>query len=186
MTKPSSLSTWAMRVLSLVEGMSTAARSMRAALRMRVSMSAIGSVIMVASPSPTRLLDARDQAVAGQVAEADAADAELPVHRPRPAAHLAAQADADLLARQHLDLVGGLLAGLQLGQLLPELDEFCFGCHGLPCYASRNGMPKARSSSRASSSLFVLVTKVTSIPCVNVTLSGSISGKTICSDRPRL
>src|SRR5205085_8441603 len=99
MMKPSSLSTWAMRCLSLVLGMSTAGRSMRLALRMRVSMSAIGSVIMAGILSPARFLDARDQAVAGHVAEADAADAELAVHRARPAAQPAAQADADLVAR---------------------------------------------------------------------------------------
>src|SRR5215203_4516261 len=102
---PSSFSTWATAAFCLVAGMSTAGRSIRLALRMRVSMSAIGSVIMVVGSSPARLLDARDQAVVGVVPEADAADAELPVHRAGTTAHLAAHPDADALARRHHHLV---------------------------------------------------------------------------------
>src|ERR1017187_4504279 len=49
MTKPSSLSTCAMVTFTFVEGMSTAGDSMRFALRMRVNMSAIESVIILAS-----------------------------------------------------------------------------------------------------------------------------------------
>src|SRR5262249_24988146 len=97
--KPSSLSTWATRALSFEAGMSTAGRSMRLALRMRVSMSARESVIMVVWPSPARLRDARDQPVTGHAAETDAADAELAVDGAGPAAQAAAQPDADLLAR---------------------------------------------------------------------------------------
>src|SRR5690348_17297675 len=118
--------------------MSTAGRSMRLALRMRVSMSARLSVIMVGSPSPAGLLDAGNQAVAGHVAEADAADAELAVDGARPAAQLAAQPDADALARRHLDGAVRLAAGLQLGQLLLEADELRFGGHRGSLYASRN------------------------------------------------
>src|SRR5215468_9296679 len=104
--KPSSLSTCATLIFSRVAGISTTWRSMRLALRMRVSMSASGSVIMACS-SPARFLDARDHAVTGQAAEANAADAELAIDRPRPAAHLAAQPNADDLARLHqLGLVG--------------------------------------------------------------------------------
>src|SRR5690242_11280899 len=101
--KPSSLSTWATFTFSRLAGMSTAGRSMRVALRMRVSMSASVSVIMAAIPLPAGLGHAGDQAAAGHVPEADPANAELAVHRPRPAAQLAAQADADALARRHLD-----------------------------------------------------------------------------------
>src|SRR5262249_51113202 len=96
--KPSSLSTWATAALSLVAGISTTWRSMREALRMRVSMSASGSVIMGTS-SPARFLDAGHQPVEGQAAETDPADAELTVHRPRPTAQFATQSDADALAR---------------------------------------------------------------------------------------
>src|SRR5947208_7858783 len=110
--------------------MSTTGRSIRLALRIRVSMSANGSVIMVA-PSPAGLLDARDQPVTRHVAEADPADAEFPVDRPRAATQLAAQPNADAVARPHLHLVRVPLALLQPGQLLLELHDLCFGCHGL-------------------------------------------------------
>src|ERR1700675_868127 len=118
--KPSSLRTCATAALSLVAGMSTAGRSMRLALRMRVSMSANGSVIMVVS-SPARFLDAGNQAVARHVAEADAANAEFAIDGARPAAQLAAQANADALARRHLDLVRSAPAGLELGHAFLEL-----------------------------------------------------------------
>src|SRR6516225_7864872 len=101
--KPSSLSTWAMYCLTRVAGISTAGRSIRLALRMRVSMSAIGSVIMAVSPA--RLRYAGDEPVVGHVAEADAADAELPVDGPPAPAQAAAEADADLVARPGLRLV---------------------------------------------------------------------------------
>src|SRR5260370_14070594 len=106
--KPSSLRTWAMATLSLVAGMSVTGRSMRLALRMRVSMSATGSVIMAVLLSPARFFDAGNQPVAGHVAEADAADAELPIDGPWPAAQLAAQPAAALLPRRQADLVAGL------------------------------------------------------------------------------
>src|SRR5262245_49026136 len=97
---PSSRSTLASATLSLVAGISTNGRSISLALRMRVSMSAIGSVIMAASPLsqlPGRLADAGDQPVAREPAEADAADAELAVHGPRPPADLAPPRHADQL-----------------------------------------------------------------------------------------
>src|SRR5262245_34404467 len=120
--KPSSFSTWATCSLRCVVGISTAGRSMRLALRRRVSMSAIGSVIMIGCPSPAGLLDARNQPVAGHAAEADPADAELAVDRPRPAAQLAAQPQPDHLPRLHLDLLRVTLVRLQLGQPAAELD----------------------------------------------------------------
>src|SRR5262245_46990700 len=126
---PSSLSTWATEALSRLAGMSTNGRSMRLALRTRVRKSASGSVIMAWPSSPAGLLDAGDQPVAGHAAEADPADAELAVHRPRPAAQLAAQPDADALARRELHLVGAPLPGLELGQLLAELHVLRFGRH---------------------------------------------------------
>src|SRR5262245_152633 len=98
---------------------------------MRVSMSAIGSVIMAAILSPARLADARDQAVAGQVAETNAADTELPENRPRPAAQLAAQPHANLLPRLHLELGRVALVGIQQCQLAGELNSFRFDGHEL-------------------------------------------------------
>src|SRR5262245_7222597 len=67
--------------------MSTNGRSMATALRMRVSMSAMGSVII---GSPARLLHAGNQSIQRQVAEAQPAQLELAVNRPRPAAQVAA------------------------------------------------------------------------------------------------
>src|SRR5689334_11999931 len=111
--------------------MSTAGRSMRLALRMRVSMSANESVIMGKEPSPAGLLDARNQAIAGHVAKTNAADAELAIDGSRSSAQLATQANADAFARQHFYLGVRLLAGFQLGQLLSEFDVFRFGGHVL-------------------------------------------------------
>src|SRR5919197_1288280 len=99
--KPSSLSTWATLAFRRVAGMSTAGRSIRQALRIRVSMSANGSVIMVHAPSPAGLFDARDQSVAGHVAETDAADAELAIHRPGPATQPTPALDPNPLPGRH-------------------------------------------------------------------------------------
>src|SRR5690348_12111016 len=120
--KPSSFSTWAICCLTEVAGISTAGSSMRLALRMRVSMSAIGSVIMaIWFLLPAGFLDARDQAVAGHIAEANAAHAELAVHRPSPAAQPAAEADANLVARPEFRLGRVAPRRLQLRQLPAEL-----------------------------------------------------------------
>src|SRR5215471_13663538 len=64
------------------------------ALRMRVSMSAIGSVSI---GLPGRLGHARDRALVGELPQADAAEAELAERRPRPAAPVAAQVVARLV-----------------------------------------------------------------------------------------
>src|SRR5262245_52559873 len=79
--------------------------------------------------SPTRLLNAGDEALAGHVAEADTADAELAVHRPRPPTQLAAALDPDLLARRHLHRGAGPPAGPQLRHLLAELHVLRFRRH---------------------------------------------------------
>src|SRR5262249_27173754 len=128
--KPSSLSTPATLALRREAGMSTAGRSMRLALRMRVSMSAKASVIIGAASSPARLLDPGDQAVARHVGETDPANPELAVDGAGPAAQPAAQADADLVARPHLlGLVRGAPQGLHLGHLLAEPGSLRFGGH---------------------------------------------------------
>src|SRR3954452_20726256 len=136
--KPSSLSTWATLIFSRVAGMSTKGISMRLPLRMRVSMSASVSVIMVVVSSPARLFDARNQPAARHVAEADAADAELAVHGPRSATQPAAQTDLDAIARRH-ELARVALFGFlpHLGpmnlegfHLVPELHVLRFDSHG--------------------------------------------------------
>src|SRR4051794_22982591 len=73
-------------------GMSTSSWPAWRPLRIRVRKSAIGSVIDMAAPSllPTRLPDARDQTVRGDLAQADPAQAELAVVRARAPAALAA------------------------------------------------------------------------------------------------
>src|SRR5438874_13749700 len=99
---PSSLRTCAKCALIPDAGISSTGRSMRAPLRIRVSMSANGSVIMVVRSSPTRLRDAGNQAVARQISKTDAADAELPIDRSGPSADLAAHFDPDPIARPEL------------------------------------------------------------------------------------
>src|SRR5581483_9321713 len=97
--KPSLLSTWAICTFTPEQGMSTAGASTRLPLRSRVSMSEMGSVIMVAitpvagqdrnpglQRSPARFLDAGDEPVARHIAEANAADAELAIEGASPAA----------------------------------------------------------------------------------------------------
>src|SRR3954452_12542837 len=69
-------------------GISTFSCSARLALRMRVSMSAIGSVIMCLSPAA--LGHAGDDALVGEIPEADPAHPELAVVRPRAATPVAA------------------------------------------------------------------------------------------------
>src|SRR5437870_9890252 len=118
-----------MASLNLLAGMSTTWRSMRQALRMRVSMSAMGSVIMAQFLSPARFHDAGNQSVGRHVAEADPADAELAIDSARPPAQLAAPPHTDALARRELDLGGVLLVRFPLRHLLPEPDIFRFGSH---------------------------------------------------------
>src|SRR5688572_6998460 len=100
--KPSSLRTAAMPTFMREAGMRVVLAPIRVALRMRVSMSAIGSVIMAcASPvsgSPGGLAHARDLAQQRTRAQADAADAGLAVDGARAAA------DAAATVATHLEL----------------------------------------------------------------------------------
>src|SRR5258705_2735313 len=90
--KPSSLRIWAVPVLILEAGILTFFLWMRLALRRRVNMSLIGSVIMIGRVSlPGRLAHAGDLAAVCGVAQADPTDAELAVHRGLAAAHRAAR-----------------------------------------------------------------------------------------------
>src|SRR5688572_11972902 len=84
------------------------------AFRSRVSMSAMGSdIVIVCSslPSPARLLHARHLAGVGQLPQAHPAQAELAEHRPRPAAPLAACVGAHLELRLALLLLDQCLPG---------------------------------------------------------------------------
>src|ERR1700688_410959 len=83
------------------------------ALRMRVSMSAMGSVIVMGAslPSPARLGDAGDLPGMHHHAQADAAEAELPQDGPGTAAPPAS----------------GVRPDLELGRALLLLDQCLFG-----------------------------------------------------------
>src|SRR5262245_36597971 len=101
--KPSSLSSSATRTFSLDEGMSTFSCSARLPLRMRVSRSAMGS-LLIGGSSPARLHDARHLALEGQLPEAEPAQLELPEVAPRTAAQLAAVIAARRKLRRPLGL----------------------------------------------------------------------------------
>src|SRR3546814_5161473 len=84
------------------------------ALRMRVSMSEIGSVmVMVGLPSPARLGDAGDLPGVHHLAEADPAEAELAVHGVRTTAPLAPRVGAHLELRCALLLLDDCLLAHQ-------------------------------------------------------------------------
>src|ERR1700752_1612690 len=173
------------------------------ALRRRVSMSAIGSVIVMGIRQPfspgfpgcpraygeavllqIRLQSARGRwagrlgwlpgslghagefAAVGHVPDADPAQAELAVHRVRPATLLAAR------VRPHGEL--RLLGSLEDQRLLGHA-QF-----------SLNGKPRSLSSARPSSSVLAVVTTVMSMPRVRSMRSWSISWKTDCSVRPKV
>src|SRR5512136_1662590 len=108
------------------------------ALRIRVSRSdseSMGSSFLRRSPG--RLRHARDLALEGELAEAQAAEVELPVISPRTPADPAAVADPDGVLR------------------LPDhFGHARSGCHeDLDSQDSRNGMPRALSRARASLSV---------------------------------
>src|SRR5258705_5765732 len=113
-------------------------------LRIRVRKSAIGSVIDIARLLPARLLDARDQTLVRDLAQADPAQAELAEIRTRTTAALAAVVVARRVLRRArlLDTLGSLghlvsrlrifegsvalfrlRRGIRLGVLLLELLE---------------------------------------------------------------
>src|SRR5579872_4034158 len=89
---------------TLEPGIATVSRWVAVALRMRVSMSAIGSVMVMARPpSPARLGHARDLPGVDQLPETDPAEPELAVHR------LGAAAPPASRVRPHLELGRALL-----------------------------------------------------------------------------
>src|SRR3954451_15258749 len=77
---------------SFDEGMATSSWNAMFAFRRRVSMSAIGSVIVTRLPSsPRGLHDARHFAGVGHGPQADATKSEVAIHRARATALLAAR-----------------------------------------------------------------------------------------------
>src|SRR4051812_3212715 len=103
------------------------------ALRMRVSMSAMGSVmVIVGLPSPARLGDARDLAGVHELAQAEPAQPELAVHGARPAAAAAPRVGPHLV----LGLALLLLDQRLLGHLLTPFPACALA-------ASRRARPSA-------------------------------------------
>src|SRR5438105_2756856 len=142
---------------NLEDGIRTWSCMATLALRIRVSMSAMGSVMVIRCrplPSPAGLGHARQLAGVGQNSNADAAEPELAVHRARPAAPPAT----------------GVGAHLELGLALLLFNQ-CFLCHQLCCPSRRNGNPKASSRALPSSLVRAVVTIVMSIPRGVSTLS---------------
>src|SRR3954447_13634488 len=123
--------------LSLLDGISTSWCAAVMPLRTRVRKSDTGSVIDIGSPGA--LGHARHVAVVRELAQADAADAELAVHRARAAAAPAAGVLAGLV------LGGARLAhalrGLRHQALSPFWDCSSVCTNGLP--SRLKGMPNA-------------------------------------------
>src|SRR5579864_4566450 len=95
---PSLVSTAARDSLSFDEGMRTVSCIATLALRIRVSMSAMGSVIVISRPPlPARLRHARNLTGVNQFTQADSAHAELAEHRMRPPAATATGVGPDLV-----------------------------------------------------------------------------------------
>src|SRR5579862_866210 len=125
-------------------GMTALSWSALLAFRIRVSMSAMGSVSI---GSPARFRHAGDGALVRELAQADAAEAELAEHRARATAAVAARVSAHLVLRR--------------AALLDDQALLGHYCSLLP---SPNGRPRACSSARAWSSVWALVVMVTSRP----------------------
>src|ERR1041384_5181640 len=105
--KPSSRRMRAISTFSLEDGTSTFASLARTPLRIRVSISGMGSVMFIGSllpRSPAGLDHARDVALERQLAEADAAHLEFPQEGPRAAALAAAVVAAHGELRRALGL----------------------------------------------------------------------------------
>src|SRR5262249_31316253 len=138
--KPSSLRISAMCFFSWLAGTSVRSWRASAALRMRVSMSETGSVIM---SSPTRLDYAGDLALQGEDPQAKATELEVAVVAARASAHLAPVS----------------VRGRKLRSLV-ELRELTGSSHVLPLLNPSDhalkGMPSWLRSARPSSSVLAV------------------------------
>src|SRR5215469_4935414 len=92
-------------------------------LRMRVSRSAMGSVMLMQRPSPARLGEARDLATAGDFADLHAREAELAVHAARAPGDGAALALPRRTGVARLRLQRRLRGGPLLGRALRASDQ---------------------------------------------------------------
>src|SRR6478609_12138141 len=133
---------------SLIRELGSSTRSCSAllALRIRVSMSAIGSVSTSGSLLPRALRHARDRALVGELPQADAAEPELAVDRAGASTTPAAR----VLAHREARRAGGLR------------DQRLLGHYWFPPSADANGRPSPRRSAWACSSVTAVVVIVTS------------------------
>src|SRR5215208_4144811 len=126
-----------MEALILDAGIDTSVCPTIWALRMRTSMSAIGSLILIQVSLPACLDHARHLAAQCEIAQLISPQAELAVHPARPAGQRAAVAQAHRrgVARQLLQLaarlVGGALVVDDLEQLRAPRLEFLDGLAAL-------------------------------------------------------
>src|SRR5918995_2784279 len=91
---PSDLRTSRTRARSFEPGVMTVPRRRICALRIRVSISPNGSLIIRCPPLPAGLHEARDQTLGAEFAQSDARHAELAVVSARTAGHFATVANA--------------------------------------------------------------------------------------------
>src|SRR5215217_2642673 len=124
-------SSWRMRAISTFcreVGISAVSCSALLALRMRVSMSAIGSVCMVLLPA--RLRHARDLPVVRELAQADPAEAELAIDGAGAAAAPAARVLPHLESRLALLLVHEGLLSQRAAPVLRREGRGCGAARG--------------------------------------------------------
>src|ERR1039457_1928103 len=164
--KPSSFRMRAISAFSLEAGTSTFGWRDWIALRTRVSMSAIGSlvIILLLHFLPASLGHTRNLAIEGELAEAEAANSELAQERAGPSTTPAAVAVAALKFGRF-----GLAGLFQLY----VFRNFC-GCGHLLIpspYAARNGIPICFNSARPSASVRAVVVMEMFIPLVLSTLA---------------
>src|SRR3954447_26324810 len=143
----------AISTFSFEVGISARSCSALLALRMRVSMSATGSVSMVVL-SPRALRHAGDHALVGELAQADTAEPELLEDRARAPAAVAA----------------GVVAHLELGRPVGLYDQRLLRHYLFPPSVA-NGIPSSVRSARAWSSFFAVVVIATSRPRIWLMLS---------------
>jgi len=125
-----------------------------------VSLSASGLFLVLL---PTRLDDSGDSSFQGQLPETDAAELELPVETPRPAAAAAPVAEAHQ-ELQLLELLRHLRGGRQC--------KLSFSAPAAARHAAfLKGIPRDASRACASSSVLAVVTIVMFIPLTLVTLA---------------
>src|SRR3954463_3814973 len=119
-----------MAALSRDAGITTSVCPTIWALRMRVSMSETGSVMLIVAPLPARLDHAGHLALEREITQLVAAQAELAIHAARPAGERAAVAQAHWgsVARHLLQLVAchflGFVGGAAVVQHLEEGSAF--------------------------------------------------------------